>query len=92
VPQRACSGADGRVRELAAQAVGTTGAAGVVAVPALIRLLGSSSEGDRNTACIALAGIGPAAKEALPALKKTLSNASVDVRSFARRAIERIER
>ncbi len=84
--------ADSRVRELAAQAVGATGAAGVSAVPTLIGLLGSPSEGDKNTACIGLAGIGPAAKEALPALKRALFDPSADVRSFAKRAIERIER
>ena len=83
---------DGRVRELAAQAVPATGAAAASAVPALIRMLGSSSEGDRNTACIALAGIGPAAKEALPVLRKALSDSSAAVRNFAKRAIERIER
>ncbi len=84
--------ADGRVRELAAQAVPATGAAAASAVPALIRLLGSSSEGDRNTACIALAGIGPAATEALPALNKALSDPSATVRRFANRAIAQIER
>ncbi|HEY5550776.1 MAG TPA: HEAT repeat domain-containing protein, partial [Opitutaceae bacterium] len=89
---RALADSDGRVRELAAQAVGASGAAGVSAVPALIVLLGSPSEGDRNTACIGLAGIGTAAKDALPALKKALSDPSADVRSFAKRAIERIER
>jgi HEAT repeat protein len=89
---RAPADSDGRVRELAAQAVGASGAAGVSAVPALIVLLGSPSEGDRNTACIGLAGIGTAAKDALPALKKALSDPSADVRSFAKRALERIER
>jgi HEAT repeat protein len=88
----ALADSDSRVRELVAQAVGATGATGVSAVPALIGLLGSPSEGDRNTACIGLSGIGPAAKEALPALKKALSDPSADVRSFAKRAIERIER
>jgi hypothetical protein len=83
---------DNRVRELAAQAVPATGAAGASAVPALIRLIDSSSEGDRNSACIALAGIGPAAKDALPALKKALSDPSATVWSFAKHAIERIER
>lgn len=83
---------DGRVRELAAQAVGYVGAAGVTAVPALIRLLGSPSEGDRNSACIGLAGIGPGASEALPALQRALSDPSPDTQHFARRAIERIER
>jgi hypothetical protein len=88
----ALADSDGRVRELAAQAVGATGAAGVAAVPALMRLLGSPSEGDRNTACIALAGIGPGAKEALPALRSVLADPSASVRSLARGAIERIER
>jgi HEAT repeat protein len=60
-------------------------------VPALIRLLGSSSEGDKNSACIALAGMGPAARTALPALKKALSDPSADVRTFAQRAITQIE-
>jgi hypothetical protein len=83
---------DGRVKELAAQAVGATGAAGAPAVPALIGLLASPNEGERNTACIGLAGIGPAAKAALPALKKALSDPSADVQRFARRAIEGIDR
>jgi hypothetical protein len=89
---RELADSDSRVRELAAQAVGATGASGVSAVPALIVLLGSPSDGDRNTACIGLAGIGPAAREALPALKKALFDPSADVRSFAKRAIARIER
>ena len=89
---RALADSDSRVRELTAQAVGATGASGVSAVPALIVLLGSLSDGDRNTACIGLAGIGPAANEALPALKKALFDPNADVRRFAKRAIERIER
>ena len=88
----ALADSDSRVRELAAQALPATGADGAPAVPALIRLLGSTSQGDRNTACIALAGIGPAAKEALPALRKAIGDPSATVRSFAKRAIERIER
>jgi HEAT repeats len=88
----ALADSDGRVKELAAQAVGATGAAGVSAVPALVGLLASPNEGERNTACIALAGIGPAAKEALPALKKVLSDPSAAVQRFAQRAIERIDR
>jgi hypothetical protein len=88
----ALADSDGRVKELAAQAVGATGAAGVSAVPALIGLLASPNEGERNTACIGLAGIGPAAREALPALKKALSDPSAAVQRFAQRAIERIDR
>jgi hypothetical protein len=82
---------DGRVRALAAQAVPATGAAGAAAVPALIGPLSSSREGDRNSACIGLAGLGPAATPALPALRNALSDPSADVRGFAKRAIERIE-
>jgi len=89
---RALADSDGRVKELAAQVVGATGAAGVPAVPALVGLLTSPNEGERNTACIGLAGIGPAAKAALPALKKALSDPSADVQRFAQRAIESIER
>lgn len=84
--------ADDRVRGLAAQAVGATGAAGAPAVPALVRMLGSADEGDRNTACLALGNIGPAAKAALPALEKALSDPSQNVQRFASRAIARINR
>jgi hypothetical protein len=87
----ALADSDGRVKELAAQAVGATGAAGVPAVSALIGLLASPSEGERNTACIGLAGIGPAANAALPALKKALSDPSAAVQRFAQRAIESID-
>jgi len=89
---RALADPDGRVKELAAQAVGVTGAAGAPAVPALIVLLASPETGERNTACMGLAGIGPAAKAALPALKKALSDSSTDVQRLAQRAIESIDR
>jgi hypothetical protein len=48
--------------------------------------------GVRNDACIALKGIGPAAKDALPALRRILSDPSPDVRNFAAVAIASIER
>lgn len=83
---------DERVAGLAAQALAYVGAAAAVAGPDLIRLLGSASESLRNSACIGLAGIGPAAREALPALRRALLDSSRDVRRFAERAIERIER
>jgi HEAT repeats len=83
---------DARVRQLAAQAVGAIGAGASSAVPALIALLGSPDEGSRNSACIGLTGIGSGAREALPALQKALSDPSADVRRFAQRAIETIER
>ena len=50
-----------------------------------------SEEGVRNSSCVGLAGIGPPAKEALPALRKALSDPSDDVRRFAQRAIEKID-
>ena len=62
------------------------------AVPDLITLLSNPDEGSRNSACIALRGIGPGAKPALPALKKSLSDPSKDVRQFAALAIKSIER
>ena len=49
------------------------------------------AEGSRNTACLALGKIGPAANAALPALRNALSDSSPDVRRFAQRAIERID-
>ena len=82
---------DARVRELAAQAIGSIGTDASAAVPALIVLLASSDEGSRNTACIALTAIGPRAREALPALRKALSDPSADVRRFAKEAISTIE-
>ena len=52
---------DERVRELAGQAIGEIGPNAAAAVPPLIKLLSDLSEGSRNSACIGLAGIGPAA-------------------------------
>ncbi len=83
---------DGRVRELAAQAIGNIGSGAAAAVPALIKLLEDPNEGSRNCACIGLRGIGPAAKDALPFLRKALSDPRPDVRGFAAQAIEKIER
>jgi HEAT repeat protein len=82
--------ADGSVRAWSAQAIGQMGPDGARAVPSLIALLGSADEGSRNSACIALHGIGPAARQALPALEKALSDPSMDVRRFARRAVDKI--
>jgi HEAT repeat protein len=39
-----------------------------------------------------LAGIGPAARDALPALRRALADPTDNVRRFARRAIDRIDR
>jgi HEAT repeat protein len=75
---------------LASQALGFVGADAVIAVPDLIRLLEDPSEGLRNSACIGLAGIGPPARDALPALRRALSDRSNNVRRFAQRAIDKI--
>ncbi len=83
--------ADGRVRALAAQAVGEIGADAAAAVPQLVSLLKNPEEGSRTTACFALARIGPAAKDALPALRAALADPSAYVRRCAQRAIDRIE-
>jgi HEAT repeat protein len=88
----ALADADSRVNGLAAQAVGAIGPDASPAVPALIALLGSAEEGSRNSACIGLTGIGPRARAALPALRKALSDPSPDVKRFAQRAIDAIER
>jgi len=57
----------------------------------LIKLVGDRDEGCRNDACIALGDIGPAAKDALPALREALNDTSKDVRQFAKRAIGKIQ-
>ncbi len=82
---------DVRVRTTAAHATAATGDAGAVAVPALIAMLGSPDEGDRIAGCIALRGLGPVARAALPAVRQLRSDPSKDVRSFARLASERID-
>jgi HEAT repeat protein len=62
------------------------------AVPALLALLGPANEGSRNSACLGLTGIGVNTREALPALRQALSDPSVDVKWFARKAIDTIEK
>ena len=88
----ALADSDARVRALAAQAVGAVGPEASLVVPALVALLESGDEESRNSACIGLTGIGPSAREALPALRKALSDSRPDVRHFAQRAIDAIER
>jgi hypothetical protein len=83
---------DTNVRAWSAQAIGGIGPDAADAVPALIRLLKNDTDGGRNSACIALKGIGPAAKEALPTLRNALSDPSVDVRRFAKQAIDAIQK
>ncbi len=88
---RALADSDGRVRGLAAQAIGEIGADASSAVPELVSLLKNPDEGSRTTACFALGRIGPAAKDALPALRAALADPSAYVRRVAQHAIVRIE-
>jgi hypothetical protein len=66
------------------------GVAAEPAVPDLVVML-RSSEGSRNSALIGLAGVGPAARAALPAVLVAANDPSRDVRRFAHRAIEKID-
>ena len=59
-------------------------------VPALIQLLDNADDASRNSGCIALGKIGPAAKDALPFLVKALNDASPDLRFCAEQAIAKI--
>ncbi len=63
---------------------------GPPAVPALIPLLKSDSRKVRVTAIDALAEIGPAAREALPALQELQSESDRNIRSSASMAIAKI--
>jgi hypothetical protein len=81
---------DASVRAWAAEAVGNIGEGAAGAVLALIGLL-NRDEGARNSACLALGRIGPAAKAAIPALRRALRDPNPHVREFAARAIQKIE-
>lgn len=83
---------DTDVRAWAAHALAEIGPDAKEALPALLKLLKDREEGPRNTSCIALGNIGPAAKDALPALRAALNDPSKDVRRFAERAIEKIQK
>jgi len=83
---------DPTVRGWTAQAIGWSGRDAVAAVPDLIALLADEAAGPRNSACIALREIGPAARDALPALRQALSDPNADVRGFAKQAIDTIEK
>jgi HEAT repeat protein len=76
----------------AAQALAHAGSKAAIAVADLLRLLEDRREGIRIGACIGLAGIGPAARDALPALRRAQQDPHKDVRHFAQRAIGKIER
>ena len=90
VRRNVCS--DATVRAWAADTIGSFGTGASVAIPSLIRLLEDKDEGPRNNACNALRSMAPVAKEALPALRRALSDPMPKVRDLARAAIKEIEK
>jgi HEAT repeat protein len=82
---------DPDVRAWSAHAIGSIGPGAAPAVRDLVRLLHTTDEGSRISACIALRGIGSAGRAALPALRVASSDSSAQVRRFAQLAIAAIE-
>ena len=70
--------------------LGQLGARAAPAVPAIVRVLEEPDVFRRQLAASALADIGPAAKDALPALEKAAQGADANVAAVAKNAIERI--
>ena len=85
-----CNDPAWQVRQPAASALARIG---VAAVPRLIEVLrGDPSDDARSCAISALGQLGPAAKEALPALREAAENdGSFMVRRRAQSAVERVE-
>jgi HEAT repeat protein len=61
------------------------------AVPALLKALKGAETPTRLLVILALAEIGPAAKEAVPALQALAKDGQGDTRRLARLALERIQ-
>ncbi len=80
------------VRAWAAHALAEVRPGAKEAIPALLKLLKDPEVGPRNNSCIALGRMGTVAQEALPALREALKDPSNDVRQFARKAINSIEK
>lgn len=76
--------------EIQANAVAAVANLGEIAVPALITALDSSDLSTRNNAAGALARIGPAARAALPKLKRLAADADPAYSPSAEQAISRI--
>ena len=74
----------------AAQAFERLGAAGQPAVADLAKLVEAAPGETQYFATLALSGIGPAAKDALPALRKLLESPDEDMRQVAKQVIEHI--
>ena len=67
------------------------GAAGKPAVPKLSELLTSKSGETQYFATLAISGIGPAAVDALPALRALLESPDDDMRQVAAGVIEKLQ-
>jgi HEAT repeat protein len=80
---------DGRVRELAANALRQIG---TEAVPFLEKALARADSHVRQTAAAILADIGPAAKSAIPALTEALQDPDLPVRVQVARALWEVDR
>jgi HEAT repeat protein len=61
-----------------------------VAIPAVVGALKDRDAGVRAEAALALINLGPAAKEAEPALEEASKDSDATVRGYAKKALERI--
>lgn len=84
-------GADSTRISMAAYALGKMREPASIAVPALVKALGSKDADTRNHAAWALGRIGPAAKAAVPLLKALLEDAEKSVRYNASFALDCIQ-
>jgi HEAT repeat protein len=83
---------DVRVRKRAAEVLGNVGAVDPAVVPGLAGAVKDRDAGVRGAAVLALLKIGPAAREAAPALAEARkSDHDAKVRSYAAKALEKIQ-
>lgn len=75
---------------LALRCIAELGPKAAPTVPAVAGQLASTFDEVRKLAALALGAIGPAAKDALPALERAFSDRDKDVAAAARAAVERI--
>jgi len=82
---------DSSVRKSTAWALEDLGEKAALAVPMVIRAIEKAEPDEMDDYCDILKSVGPAAREALPALRKLLQHEDEDVRKEAQEAIDRIE-
>jgi HEAT repeat protein len=81
-----------RTRKKAATKLGNAGAVDSTVIPALIGALKDRDAGVRAEAVLALLRIGPAAREAFPALREMArTDKDARVRAYAAKALEKLE-